>query len=265
MKNQLCFQKVGEGDPLILLHGFTGDASTMMPLGLSLSENRTVYSIDLPGHGETGVLEDSSLYGFEETIDLLRAFVVDAELNQVDLLGYSMGGRIALGFTIRYPELAKKLVLISSSAGLTTQSEREVRRRVDGDLAHQILEEGIEVFVDSWMQQPLFESQQRLDPTIIEKQRQQRLKNSPEGLAASLQGVGTGSQPSLWNHLESITAETLLVVGEDDSKFRRLAMKMASGIQKSVIAVIDDAGHATHLENLSDTAEVVRSFLSSSE
>ena len=76
MKNQLSFQKVGEGNPLILLHGFTGDASTMMPLGLSLSEKNTIYSIDLPGHGETGVLEDTSLYGFEETIDLLRAFVL---------------------------------------------------------------------------------------------------------------------------------------------------------------------------------------------
>ena len=265
MKNQLSFQKVGKGDPLILLHGFTGDASTMMPLGLGLSDEKTVYSIDLPGHGETGILEDNSLYGFEETIDLLKDFLIDAELNEINLLGYSMGGRIALGFTIRYPELVRKLVLISSSAGLATQGEREVRRRSDDDLAHQILEEGIEVFVDSWMQQPLFASQQRLDPTVIDKQRQQRLKNSPEGLAASLQGAGTGSQPSLWNQLDSITAETLLVVGEDDSKFRRLAIKMASGIQKSVISVIDDAGHATHLENLLDTTEAIRSFLGSSE
>ena len=145
MKNQLSFQKVGKGDPLILLHGFTGDASTMMPLGLSLSDEKTVYSIDLPGHGETGILEDNSLYGFEETIDLLRDFLIDAELSEINLLGYSMGGRIALGFTIRYPELVGKLVLISSSAGLATQGEREVRRRSDDDLAHQILEEGLPI------------------------------------------------------------------------------------------------------------------------
>jgi len=265
MKNQLSFQKIGTGTPLILLHGFTGDTTTMMPLGLGLNEDRTIYLIDLPGHGETGLLDDVSLYGFEETIDLLRNFLIHSNLDQVDLLGYSMGGRIALGFAIRYPELVKKLVLISSSAGLTTTSEQQMRQRTDNALANQILEEGIEVFVDDWMQQPLFASQLRLDPTIIEKQRQQRLRNSPEGLAASLRGVGTGSQPSLWDQLELVTAETLLVVGEDDSKFRRLAMKMAAGIPKSAISVIDEAGHATHLENISASTQTIRSFLRESE
>ena len=118
-----------------------------------------------------------------------------------------------------------------------------------------------DIFVDSWMQQPLFASQQRLDPAILEEQRQQRLTNNAEGLAASLRGAGTGVQPSLWQSLDLVVADALLVVGEEDSKFRRIAMKMSAKFKKSSISVIPDAGHAVHLENLPALNNAICSFL----
>ncbi len=261
MSNQLSFQQVGSGQPLVILHGFTGSAEAMLPLAKCLSEERTIYLIDLPGHGQTGLLDDLSLHGFEETVRLLKDLLTHLDLEEVDLLGYSMGGRLALGFAVTYPETVNKLILVSSSPGLSDPNERRSRQRSDDDLADQIIEDGVENFVDSWMQQPLFASQQRLDPAILEEQRQQRLTNDAEGLAASLRGAGTGVQPSLWQSLDLVVADALLVVGEEDSKFRRIAMKMSAKFKESSISVIPDAGHAVHLENLPALNDAICSFL----
>jgi len=261
MSNKLSFQQVGSGHPLVILHGFTGSAEAMLPLAKCLSEERTIYLIDLPGHGKTGLLNDLPLHGFEETIRLLKDLLAHLDLEEVDLLGYSMGGRFALGFAVAYPETVKKLMLVSSSPGLSDPNERRLRQRSDNDLAEQIIKDGVETFVDNWMQQPLFASQQRLDPTILEQQRQQRLANDAEGLAASLRGAGTGVQPSLWQSLNLVVADTLLIVGEEDPKFRRIAMKMTAKFDKSSISVISNAGHAVHLENLPALKSAICSFL----
>ena len=124
MSNKLSFQQVGSGHPLVILHGFTGSAEAMLPLAKCLSEERTIYLIDLPGHGKTGLLNDLPLHGFEETIRLLKDLLAHLDLEEVDLLGYSMGGRFALGFAVAYPETVKKLMLVSSSAGLSDPNER---------------------------------------------------------------------------------------------------------------------------------------------
>ena len=108
MSNQLSFQQVGSGQPLVILHGFTGSAEAMLPLAKCLSEERTIYLIDLPGHGQTGLLDDLSLHGFEETVRLLKDLLTHLDLEEVDLLGYSMGGRLALGFAVTYPETVNK-------------------------------------------------------------------------------------------------------------------------------------------------------------
>ena len=90
MSNNLSFQQVGSGHPLVILHGFTGSAEAMLPLAKCLSEERTIYLIDLPGHGKTGLLNDLPLHGFEETIRLLKDLLAHLDLEEVDLLGYSM-------------------------------------------------------------------------------------------------------------------------------------------------------------------------------
>ena len=61
----------GDGPPLLLLHGFTGGAATIWPLGRRLTDLRQVAAVDLPGHGRTGVPDDSQLFGFEHTVDAL--------------------------------------------------------------------------------------------------------------------------------------------------------------------------------------------------
>ena len=251
----------GNGSPLLLLHGFTGGARTMWPLGRRLTPVRHVAAVDMPGHGRTGLPADPHLFGFEHTVDALAHLLEHRDHMPADVVGYSMGGRIALGLAVRHPGHVASLSLIGASAGISDVVERSARRRSDDGLAEDLLDHGLELFVDRWMASPLFASQVRLGPDALADARAQRMDNDPEGLAGSLRGAGVGSQPSYWQDLAGIYAPTLLVVGDEDPKFRATAMRLAAGLPRSTISVVPEAGHAPHLENLDRTSTVILGFL----
>ena len=259
--NDLHVEMDGNGFPLLLLHGFTGGARTMWPLGRRLTPVRHVAAVDMPGHGRTGLPADPHLFGFEHTVDALAHLLEHRDHMPADVVGYSMGGRIALGLAVRHPGHVASLSLIGASAGISDVVERSARRRSDDGLAEDLLDHGLELFVDRWMASPLFASQVRLGPDALADARAQRMDNDPEGLAGSLRGAGVGSQPSYWQDLAGIYAPTLLVVGDEDPKFRATAMRLAAGLPRSTISVVPEAGHAPHLENLDRTSTVILRFL----
>ncbi|MEE2767825.1 MAG: 2-succinyl-6-hydroxy-2,4-cyclohexadiene-1-carboxylate synthase [Actinomycetota bacterium] len=262
MNTTLFAEVTGTGPPLLTLHGFTGDRGSLAPMTGSLSERHTIIAVDLPGHGRTGVVEQVSEYRFENTIDAVAAVLSRLGHERVDVLGYSMGGRLALGLAIQHPERVQRSVLVSASAGVADNAQRTARRRADDQLAEELLERGIEWFVNYWMGLPMFASQDRLHPDILEASRRQRLENDPRGLARSLRGVGSGNQPPLWRRLDEVAGPVLIVVGEEDTQFRSLGVRMATGLRDAAIAVIPEAGHACHLENPEATTTAVSNFLS---
>ena len=258
---ELHVEMDGDGPPLLLLHGFTGSTTVMWPLGRRLTGVRRVAAVDLPGHGRTGVPEDPHLFGFEHTVDAVARLMDRLDHVPVDVVGYSMGGRIALALAVRHPHHVASLSLIGASAGLSDAAERSARHHSDDDLADDLLEQGLEWFIDRWMASPLFASQVRLGTDALAAARAQRLENDPEGLAGSLRGAGAGSQPSYWHDLAGIDVPTLLVVGDEDPRFRAIAMRMAAGLPLSTISVVPGAGHAAHLENLDRTSTEILGFL----
>ena len=238
--------------PLLLLHGFTGDRSTWDGLAPRLPGYKLI-APDLPGHGKS----DSQSYEMPrvaaDIIDLLDSL----DIARAHLLGYSMGGRLALFMALAYPRRFLSLTLESASPGIADDNERIARRLQDDRLAHRIETRGIGWFVDFWESLPMWASQARLPERVLSAQRQQRLRNDPTGLAKSLRGMGTGAQPSLWNRLGELGMPTRLVVGELDSKFRRFNTDMAARIPNAKLSVIPAAGHNTHLENPAAFARVV--------
>ena len=235
--------------PVLALHGFTGSTATMWALVRPLIETRRVAVVDLPGHGLSTITNDAHAFGFEHTVDAVAAAIDRHRLGPAHVVGYSMGGRVALGLAVRHPGHVASLSLIGASPGLSDPVERAARRRSDNELADDLLEDGLTAFVDRWMASPLFASQVRLGADALADARTQRLANDPDGLAGSLRGAGTGAQPSYWHDLAGIAAPVLLVVGDEDPKFRAIAMRMAAGLIRSAIEVVPGAGHAAHLEN----------------
>jgi 2-succinyl-6-hydroxy-2,4-cyclohexadiene-1-carboxylate synthase len=231
----------------LLLHGFTGSSrswSGVLVDGLA-SLGRAPVLVDLPGHGRhrgASSPDHFTLAGvFESILEASRGA-------SLDLVGYSMGGRMALAFAVIHPDRVSRLVLESASPGLATEGEREARRAADEALARSLEENGIEAFVDAWQRQPLFESQATLPPGVLAEQRARRLRNDPASLGACLRGLGTGSQPSFWDALPGLDIPTLVLAGEADTKFVEIGRRMVRALPRGRLAAVPGAGHAVHLE-----------------
>jgi len=195
-------------------------------------------------------------------IDDVMAFCDTLHATKIHLLGYSMGGRVALACAIHAPSRFASLILESASAGLADETARQERVYSDTALAERILTGGIEAFINEWEALPLWHTQATLAPEARHRLRQQRLKNNTLGLANSLIGYGTGAQPSYWDKLHTLTSPTLLMVGEEDRKFVATLAKMQQHLPNVQQVVIPNAGHTTHLEAPQVFAEAVLSFLS---
>ncbi|PGY05478.1 2-succinyl-6-hydroxy-2,4-cyclohexadiene-1-carboxylate synthase [Bacillus sp. AFS031507] len=253
----------GEGSiPLVLLHGFTGDSSTWTPFYDAWEKQMKLINPDIIGHGKTASPDVLSRYQIESVANDLKTILEHLDVKQVDLLGYSMGGRLALTFALLFPERVRKLILESASPGLATENESQLRRMKDAELAKFIKEQGISLFVDYWEGIPLFQTMKRLPSAQKQVIREQRLNNSPTGLANSLLGMGTGSQPNWWGKLNELTCEVMLLTGEEDKKFCDIADKMMKELKNSSWVVIEGSGHAIHVEEPEKFGTIVSDFLS---
>ncbi|MEM1502457.1 2-succinyl-6-hydroxy-2,4-cyclohexadiene-1-carboxylate synthase [Domibacillus sp. 8LH] len=248
-------QVKGEGEPVLLLHGFTGNSSTWKGLDEHLPFQLVMP--DLAGHGQTNCLAAD----LETEAESLKKMMNDAGFSSFHLIGYSMGGRLALALALLYPEAVRSLVLESTSPGLESEEERAARRQSDEKLAQRIEQEGVASFVDFWESIPMFASQKKLPAAVQEKVRRERLAQSAEGLASSLRLMGTGSQPSYWNRLQMLSMPVLLLTGTQDEKFTRIACRMKERLPFCEWIQFDGAGHAIHVEQREKFGTIVKTFL----
>ncbi len=251
----------GFGEPLLLLHGFTGNVDTWKSLISPLCSRYQLIMVDIIGHGKTEAPLDVERYQMEQMARDLKEILEQLALLKTHVLGYSMGGRLALTFANLYPQCVRSLVLESASPGLATEDERSKRREQDQKLAESIMTNGIDAFVEDWENIPLFESQKKLPIEQRVSIRNQRLMNSTLGLANSLLGMGTGSQPSWWDKLERMEIPVLLITGELDFKFCNIAERMQQRLQHCEWIIINNVGHAIHVECGEKFGKIVSEFL----
>ncbi|MCA9878187.1 MAG: 2-succinyl-6-hydroxy-2,4-cyclohexadiene-1-carboxylate synthase [Thermomicrobiales bacterium] len=254
------FWQTGAGRPLVLLHGFTGSHETWLPLVTRFAETRLVATLDLPGHGRSQ-LPSSQTWSFASVVDDLAWLIAALPGGAADLLGYSMGGRIALALAATHPDRVRNLVLESASPGIADDQERDMRVRADAHLADRLQESGIEAFVADWEQLPMWQSQAKLSEHDRERQRRIRLSHTPDGLAANLRATGAGAQPSYWAQLSSLQMPALLIAGGLDRKFTHIANAMNAAIPNSWLEIVPNAGHAVHLEQPAVYVQLVSQFL----
>ncbi|MFK8185230.1 MAG: 2-succinyl-6-hydroxy-2,4-cyclohexadiene-1-carboxylate synthase [Phormidesmis sp.] len=258
--------------PLLILHGFLGsceDFAGVLPL---LSRHFYCILPDLPGHGQTtlkaaAISETTALhtgasqdgYSFLETGRSLIALLNHLQIDRTNLLGYSMGGRIALYMACSYPERIARTFLESASPGLKTAAERQARLQKDEALARQLERLPLPAFLSMWYANPLFASLQRY-PDVRAAMVNRRKRNNPIELARALRGLGTGRQKSMWPNLSRLNAPLMLMVGENDEKFVGLGQAIAKECERNnkskvVLKRFEGCGHNIHLEIAQESPE----------
>ena len=234
---------------LVLLHGFTNTGASWRPVIRAMGERYRSLAPDIRGHGSASEVRPVSL-------DAVLQDIADVTPGPFVLAGYSMGGRIALHAALSLPHRVERLVLVGASPGLADPQERAARRTADEQLAEEIERTDLESFARRWAQTAVLAG---LPAERAEQVHQDRLRNTPRGLAAALRGLGTGALPSLWERLPELAMPVTLAAGERDQKFRLISGQMAESISGGESRVIPGAGHAAHIEAPGEVARLLQS------
>jgi 2-succinyl-6-hydroxy-2,4-cyclohexadiene-1-carboxylate synthase len=241
-------ERRGHGPRLVLLHGFTQTRRCWGPVAEALAADHEVVAVDAPGHGGSSDIAAGLTDGAPLIVD---------QGGEATYLGYSMGARYALHVALARPDQVRGLVLLGGTAGIEDADERAARRAQDARTATRLREQGLEAFLDGWLEQPLFAG---LPPERAF--RAERLENTVEGLAASLSLAGTGAQEPRWHDLDRLSMPVLVLAGAEDPKFAALAERMADAIgDNATLDLVPGAGHAAHLEHPDRFLAVLRPWL----
>ena len=256
---RLSYFTEGDGVPVTLLHGFTQSARTWREVIGKMPAGYRWIVPDLRGHGQT-----QTPIGAPCTMDACTA---DLEMlwdhlavDRTHLVGYSMGGRLALYLAARRPQRVLSLLTVGAHAGLD-EAGRDGRRRGDEELARRIEKDGLGAFVDYWGGLPLFAGIERRGPSFVAQVRSDRLENRVAGLACSLRGMGAGVMEPLWDELARLRVPCTFVAGQHDHGYVASARRLATTVPGGRVEVVTRAGHSVFQERPDAFARVLARHL----
>ncbi|KAK3154480.1 hypothetical protein QOZ80_2BG0191010 [Eleusine coracana subsp. coracana] len=264
---------------VLLLHGFLGTSEDWVPMMKALSLNARVIAVDLPGHGESQMLQQhignskQFSYTVQAVADLLLKLMCHITDREVVVVGYSMGARIALHMALNQIHKIRGAVIISGSPGLKDKASRHHRLAIDKSRAQFLLSSGLECFLETWYSGKMWDSL-RGHPKFDSLVTTRRKHENVEALAKVLAESSVGRQRSLWEDLKHLKRPLLVVAGEKDKKFKEISVQMCrevwslggrsdgrNGNELCEMMIIPESGHAVHVENPLPLVRAVRKFL----
>lgn len=246
--------------PILALHGFAGAGADFSGLADACTERRWL-APDLPGHdpaGSPGSLGSWPAAPLEETAGAAAAgrwavALADAHgTARPVLLGYSMGGRLALHAAILRPEAWRAVVLVGASAGIAAAAERRERRIRDEVWAQRLETDGMRAFLEAWEAQAILQPTTPFPAAWEGARRLRRMSLAPAGLAGAMRTFGQGSLPCLLDDLPHLDLPVHLFAGEHDARCIAHARAMLERLPDATLDMIGGAGHAALFERPED-------------
>jgi 2-succinyl-6-hydroxy-2,4-cyclohexadiene-1-carboxylate synthase len=255
---------VGRGPVLVLLHGFAGSSGTWDGVTHGLAAGRRLLAIDLLGHGGSDA-PSAQRHEVERQAQDVAWLVEGLAGPRVDVMGYSFGARVALWLAVLAPAIVGRLVLESPTAGIADPAARAARVAADERWAT-LLEAGdMAAFHDAWEAQPVFASRARLSAAARGAIREGHLAANGRALAASLRGAGQGVMRPLHERLGALATPALVIAGTLDATGLERASEVTRSLPDARVELIEDAGHAPHIERPEAFLRVVTGFLDSAD
>ena len=247
----------GEGEPLLLVHGFPLDHSMWSPQLDTLAQRFRVIAPDLRGFGGSDVTDGTVT--MEQFADDMAKLLEQLNVTQgVTFCGLSMGGYVAWQFAVRYANRLKRLILCDTRAIADSKEAAEGREKS----AQKVLAEGAKIVADAMLPKLFYQPDGSPDsePIYIRQVRDVMLKTNPRGIAAALRGMA--KRPDMTSRLSEIQVPTLVICGEHDAISPPAEMrKIAEGLPQAEYVEIAGAGHMAPLEKPAEVNAAILDFL----
>ena len=216
--------------------------------------------VDIIGHGLSDSPEDPARYAMERAAANIAGILDHVGIAKTDVLGYSMGGRLALMFAVRYREQVGRLIL-ESSAGPRDSGDRQARVQRDEQFAEQIEREGDSKVCSLLGKHPVVCLTALTPPSVRKHHALAAFAEQCRGPRQQFAGHGNGRAAALWRELEELSVPSLLICGGKDRKFCRIGEKMHARLPRSEFRIVAGAGHTVHVEQPAVFGTIVRDYL----
>lgn len=236
----------GEGNPLIVLHGWGANIDAVRPIINIVNKKYKVYSLDLPGFGRSQ--EPKEVIGSFEYVEIIREFLNIMKIERATFIGHSFGGKLSIIFGAKYPEVVDKLVLIDS-AGLIPKRGVDYYLKVYSFKTLRFIYKNLFFWI---------KDEVRLEK-FYKKFGSDDYKDSSGVMRKILVKVVNENLEPL---LKDIKASTLLIWGEnDESTPLYMAKIMEREISDSGLVVFEGAGHYSYIDDYNRFVAVIKAFL----
>jgi pimeloyl-ACP methyl ester carboxylesterase len=248
---EIAYERVGEGPPLVLVHGAAVDSRMWRPQLAALADEFTVVAWDEPGAGRSSDVPAD--FALADYASCLAALIDELDLGPAHVAGLSWGGTVALELYRHRPELVATLILVDTYAGWKgSLPEEEVRARVEG--VRQMLAAADHLF------DPTLPGLFAGDPPaeVVPLMKAMAADVRPESMRTALLVMAEADQRDL---LPRIRVPTLLVWGELDARSPlSVARQFEDAVPDAKLVVIPGAGHVSNLERPEPFDDAVREF-----
>ena len=254
-RNRVFIENESNAVPTVFLHGFTGTSKSWSEVISKI--NTYSISIDIVGHGESYFNNLDLIYSENDWCEDLSEILSYLKIETINLCGYSMGGRLALAFTLKYPEKVNNLILESTSTGIQGKKERETRYQEDLKLCKLISSDFIN-FTQKWESGPLFLNQESRNRKAFICQKKDRLSHKPQQLIKSLKVFSQGKMEYQGDKFSTLNLPIKLICGAEDEKYLKINKKMLQENNNCSYHIIPFSVHNVHLENVDDFVEAIK-------
>ncbi len=250
---ELAYDVVGEGQPVLLLHGFPFNRSMWRGQAEFLSASYQVITPDLRGHGETTVTETATM---DEMASDVAALLDELKIERAVIGGLSMGGYVTLAFYKKFPQRVRALVLADTRPQADTKEAQQAREQQ----ALKALKEGMSPIAETMLPKVLAPETLDEQPEVVARVREMMLSTKPQGTAAALRGMAAREDHT--KLLPQINVPALIIVGSRDAITPPGDSEaMQREIRGSRLEIIEGAGHVSNLERPAEFNRALGNFL----
>lgn len=237
----------GEGNPVVLLHGFLESGMIWESFFAEFGKHRQIINIDLPGHGQSGVIAEE--HSMELMAEVVLHILKELGIDKADLLGHSMGGYVALAFLEKHPEMVKKLILLNSTTVADTDEKKENR-----DRSISLVKKNKKAYISMAISNLLTPMNQQIFREQTEVLKERALQFPTEGIIAALRGMKNRTDRT--GVLKHFRGPKFILTGEQDPLLEYQEIEdLAEDTRTKLYAF--PGGHLSYLENKMQFLKIV--------